>query len=202
MDSMTYLDFAENDYKYFMHSYESGYVANNMAANAQNTAEKYLKHLIDQYDHDEQRLDLRTRTLRTHNLSQLMNYLSNEMGMEIPLRVKRDINALNNYYFNARYPGDNSFFVSKDDIEICKEGLDSCRELVLSVDKEMRTKNKVLNMIFLYGKTYKLDYKYEKTNFIYYYGRLSALIYDSMFFRQEKYEISIRTNNSRYFYIN
>ena len=80
MDSMTYLDFAENDYKYFMHSYESGYVANNMAANAQNTAEKYLKHLIDQYDHDEQRLDLRTRTLRTHNLSQLMNYLSNEMG--------------------------------------------------------------------------------------------------------------------------
>lgn len=31
---MTYLDFAENDYKYFMHSYESGYVANNMAANA------------------------------------------------------------------------------------------------------------------------------------------------------------------------
>ena len=30
MDSMTYLDFAENDYKYFMHSYESGYVANNM----------------------------------------------------------------------------------------------------------------------------------------------------------------------------
>ena len=29
MDSMTYLDFAENDYKYFMHSYESGYVANN-----------------------------------------------------------------------------------------------------------------------------------------------------------------------------
>ena len=116
MDSMTYLDFAENDYKYFMHSYESGYVANNMAANAQNTAEKYLKHLIDQYDHDEQRLDLRTRTLRTHNLSQLMNYLSNEMGMEIPLRVKRDINALN-------------------------------RELVLSVDKEMRTKNKEKELI-------------------------------------------------------
>ena len=50
MDSMTYLDFAENDYKYFMHSYESGYVANNMAANAQNTAEKYLKHLIDSVD--------------------------------------------------------------------------------------------------------------------------------------------------------
>lgn len=122
MDSMTYLDFAENVINILCIVMNQDMQPINMAANAQNTAEKYLKHLIDQYDHDEQRLDLRTRTLRTHNLSQLMNYLSNEMGMEIPLRVKRDINALNNYYFNARYPGDNSFFVSKDDIEICKEG--------------------------------------------------------------------------------
>ena len=91
---------------------------------------------------------MRTRTLRTHNLSQLMNYLSNEMGMEIPLRVKRDINALNNYYFNARYPGDNSFFVSKDDIRnMIKKAWNSCRELVLSVDKEMRTKNKEKELI-------------------------------------------------------
>ena len=131
MDSMTYLDFAENDYKYFMHSYESGYVANNMAANAQNTAEKYLKHLIDQYDHDEQRLDLRTRTLRTHNLSQLMNYLSNEMGMEIPLRVKRDINALNNYYFNARYPGDNFVIVTVDEL---REALEIMLDVVEAVN--------------------------------------------------------------------
>ena len=70
-----------------------------------------------------------------------MNYLSNEMSIQIPLRVKRDINALNDYYFNARYPGDNSFFVSKDDIEICKEGLDACRELVLSIDGKKKQKN-------------------------------------------------------------
>ena len=70
---------------------------------------------------------------------------------------QRDMNDLNNYYFNARYPGDNSFFVSKDDIEICKEGLDSCRELVLSVDKEMRTKNKekelILSLIHIFYYT-------------------------------------------------
>ena len=147
MGSMTWLDYTENDYKYFMYSYESGYVANNMAVNSQDAVGKYLKHLMDQYDHNEQRLDLRTRTLRTHNLSQLLNYLSNEMSIQIPLRIKRDINALNNYYFNARYPGDNSFFVSKDDIEICKEGLDACRELVLSIDKKMKAKNKEKELI-------------------------------------------------------
>lgn len=31
----SYLDFAENDFKYFSHSYESGFVANAMAADAQ-----------------------------------------------------------------------------------------------------------------------------------------------------------------------
>ena len=50
MNDTTYLDFAENDYKYFMYSYKSGYVENNMAENAQNAAEKYLKYLIDRYD--------------------------------------------------------------------------------------------------------------------------------------------------------
>ena len=69
------------------------------------------------------------------------------MSIQIPLRVKRDINALNNYYFNARYPGDNSFFVSKDDIKICKEGLDACRELVLSIDGKKKQKNKEKELI-------------------------------------------------------
>ena len=54
---------------------------------------------------------------------------------------------MNNYYFNARYPGDNSFFVSKDDIEMCKEGLDACRELVLSIDEKMKQKNKKKELI-------------------------------------------------------
>ena len=54
MDSMTYLDFAENDYKYFMHSYESGYVANIMAANTQTNMTMMSKDLIcerELYEH-------------------------------------------------------------------------------------------------------------------------------------------------------
>lgn len=42
------------------------------------------------------------------------------------------------YYFNTGYPGDNSFFVSRDDIEICKEGLEACRNLVLVLDKKWK----------------------------------------------------------------
>lgn len=138
MDGITYLDFAENDYKYFMYSYKSGYVANNMAENAQNAAEKYLKYLIDRYDHDIERLDTRKRVLRTHNLSPLLNYLSNEMNVQIPFDTRQYINALNSYYFNTGYPGEDSFFVSRDDIEICKEGLEICRNFVLSLNEKWK----------------------------------------------------------------
>lgn len=148
MNGTTYLDFVENDYKYFMHSYKSGYVANNMAENAQNATEKYLKYLIERYDHDMERLDTRKRVLRTHNLSPLLNYLSNEMNVQIPFDTRQYINALNSYYFNTEYPGDNSFFVSRDDIEICKEGLETCRNFVLSLNekwkKEKQNKEKIM----------------------------------------------------------
>ena len=49
MAMTSYLDFAENDYKYFMTSYEHGIVANAMAADAQEICEKYMKHVIDKY---------------------------------------------------------------------------------------------------------------------------------------------------------
>lgn len=138
MNDTTYLDFAENDYKYFMYSYKSGYVENNMAENAQNAAEKYLKYLIDRYDYDKERSNLKERVLRTHNLSPLLNYLSNEMNIQIPFDTRQYINALNSYYFNTGYPGENSFFVSRDDIEICKEGLETCRNFVLVLDKKWK----------------------------------------------------------------
>ena len=49
MAMTSYLDFAENDYKYFMTSYEHGIVANAMAVDAQEICEKYMKHIIDEY---------------------------------------------------------------------------------------------------------------------------------------------------------
>lgn len=42
---VNFFDFAENGYKYFMESYKAGIVYNDMAVNAANTVEKYLKHI-------------------------------------------------------------------------------------------------------------------------------------------------------------
>ena len=47
MAMTSYLDFAENDYKYFMTSYEYGIVANAMAADAQDH-DTLKKHLVEE----------------------------------------------------------------------------------------------------------------------------------------------------------
>ena len=46
----SYFDFAENDFQYFKASYDAGIVANMMGAMAQGICEKYMKHLISEYD--------------------------------------------------------------------------------------------------------------------------------------------------------
>ena len=45
----TYFDFAENNYDFLLAAYEQGLVGNAMGAMAQETCEKYLKHIIEKY---------------------------------------------------------------------------------------------------------------------------------------------------------
>ena len=42
----TYLDFAENDYMFFRHAYDSGNKGTALAALGQNICERYLKHCV------------------------------------------------------------------------------------------------------------------------------------------------------------
>lgn len=44
----TYFDFAENNYDFLLAAYEQGLVGNVMGAMAQETCEKYLKHIIEE----------------------------------------------------------------------------------------------------------------------------------------------------------
>lgn len=138
MDGYTYLDFAENDYNFFMHNYQDGVIANNMAAEAQNACEKYLKHLIEEYDdgtntsghfsHD--------RILKSHSLGNLINYIEEAMDISIPDQAKTDMLQISGYYFNTRYPGDDSFFATETDMDKCAKALDSCRDFVLETVHE------------------------------------------------------------------
>lgn len=126
----TYLDFAENDYNYFRQSYEHGIVANAMAADAQEICEKYMKHVIDQYymaASMEEQAEYET-VMRPHNLLKLVKFIEGKMGISLSAEMKNDLRSINGYYFTARYPGDESIEVTRDDLELCMKAVTSCRD--------------------------------------------------------------------------
>lgn len=113
----TYYDFADNNYDFLMAAYKNGLVGNAMGAMAQETCEKYLKHLIDEYVilGDSADNAKKTEILRTHNLTKLSKYISShlpEVNLDRP-----SLNLVNGLYFTTRYPGDESIMVEKDDLD-------------------------------------------------------------------------------------
>ncbi len=139
MAMTSYLDFAENDYKYFMTSYEHGIVANAMAADAQEICEKYMKHVIDKYfkpetEEEQTEYDIH---MRTHNLNKLMRFLDQRMGLNFDREVKAEMQIINGYYFTARYPGDESIEVTKEDLDVCADAVEHCRESILKMIQEI-----------------------------------------------------------------
>lgn len=141
MAMTSYLDFAENDYKYFMTSYEHGIVANAMAADAQEICEKYMKHVIDKYfepetEEEQTEYDIH---MRTHNLNKLMRFLDQRMGLKFDREVKAEMQIINGYYFTARYPGDESIEVTKEDLDMCAEAVEHCRESILKMIHEIES---------------------------------------------------------------
>ena len=126
----TYYDFADNNYDFLMAAYKNGLVGNAMGAMAQETCEKYLKHLIDEYVilGDSADNAKKTEILRTHNLTKLSKYISShlpEVNLDRP-----SLNLVNGLYFTTRYPGDESIMVEKDDLDEYIDAVKKCKNAV------------------------------------------------------------------------
>lgn len=110
---VTYYNFAENDYWFLKANVEEKRVSNAMCASAQNTCERYLKEVI--LDKANQLGD--TDIMKTHSLKKIRKFIE----MNLP-DFKCDWKAVvlaDGYYFSARYPGDDSYFVDESDVETC-----------------------------------------------------------------------------------
>lgn len=123
-EKLTYYDFAEDDYQYFFASVKSGFVRNNMCAMAQNSAEKYLKYIIEKYITDKDN----NYILKAHSIRKLVKYIKENLSdFDIAMNIVCNCDG---YYFSSRYPGEDSFMVNEDDIENCKYALEYCKEFV------------------------------------------------------------------------
>lgn len=121
---LTYYDFAMNDYLYIKKTVEDEYVYNSMCSIAQNCIERFLKHIIEPYAIKQNN----TSIMRAHDLTPLKSFITKT----IP-DFSADwgqIMVANGFYFSVRHPGDNAFFVNKQDIEDCWNALNATKQAV------------------------------------------------------------------------
>ena len=110
----TYLDIAENDLQYLEAVLKTGNTFyNQLAVQCQQVAEKFLKGYLDRILLEEDVSDL----LRKHNMKKIAAKL-NEIKPELKLDTI-GLAYLTDFYFDARYPGDDFYTVSKEEFEKC-----------------------------------------------------------------------------------
>lgn len=110
----TYIDIAENDLAYLESVLKTGNTFyNQLSVQCQQVAEKFLKGYLDNLLLEEDAADL----LRKHNMKKMAGKL-NELNPNLNLDTV-GLAYLTDFYFDARYPGDDFYTVSKEEFEKC-----------------------------------------------------------------------------------
>ena len=103
-DLRTYKDFADDDFLFYKASCQNSVFANSMGATAQNIAERYLKHIIDIYaiPETENEENKKQIILRVNSLRALINYVTRDMGLDMPLALQNDLLVIDGLYFTTK----------------------------------------------------------------------------------------------------
>ena len=137
-DLRTYKDFADDDFLFYKASCQNSVFANSMGATAQNIAERYLKHIIDIYaiPETENEENKKQIILRVNSLRALINYVTRDMGLDMPLALQNDLLVIDGLYFTTRYPGDDVVQLTVGDVLKYLDILENCKHYVESVIAE------------------------------------------------------------------
>ena len=117
--TFNYYDFANETFDFLNEIYESGIRSNSMASQIQNTCERYLKHLIEEYDNPSNVNSqlFHNDILRTHSVNNLVRYLEDNMNVTFSNDTKLGLLSMDNLYFTTRYPGRDSRMANEVEID-------------------------------------------------------------------------------------
>ena len=131
MELKTYYDFALDDYRFLIELKKNGITANSIGAIAQNTCERFLKHLINEFiPVSESNRQSITDILITPNLNRLVSFWNQYSENKIPNVVSSKLKRINGFYFSTKYPGDDCQTLTAENISSCYEAVEACKQVV------------------------------------------------------------------------
>ena len=134
----SYFGMAKNDYLYAKNAMNTGKEIGNyniVAALCAQSGEKYLKAVIEKcFIGDDDVMDL----LHSHNLRALYNKIITKFALNTS---SKDCKWLGDFYFDARYPGDNFVLVNESDAKECLtivESIENDVREIISKEEQLR----------------------------------------------------------------
>ncbi len=100
---------------------------NGVASMCAQATEKYLKAVVEQCVFTEEAVTL----LKSHNLRAILNAIKSEFS-DFDVN-SRDMKWLGDFYFDARYPGDNFVTVSREDALECLDMTEQVEKAVIEL---------------------------------------------------------------------
>jgi hypothetical protein len=143
---LSYFDYAEADFQVLEEACQSDIRGNLWAGVSQNICERYFKHLIDQYvgADDEAGLHRKIDILHTHSLTRLLNYLVTELpGFSIGMEDNYLFRSIDGFYFSTRYPGEDHFLASSQDIDLGIKAAKAARRVTIDYMKLREQENMI-----------------------------------------------------------
>lgn len=129
----SYIGMAENDYLFAysgMQACENIGIYNSVASTAAQSAEKYLKHILNHFfAEDSSCIPL----LKSHNLRTILNKILTKYP-NFPVN-KLEVKWLGDFYYDARYPGDDFLEVSQEEAAHALEILDTIKNAVEELER-------------------------------------------------------------------
>lgn len=121
-----YFSLAYNDLHYLLcYDEDDEYSYNKVAVEAQQVVEKILKGIVELCDSID--INEKSKLLGSHNLRKLGTTINEHCAKNLNIP---NLAYLKDFYFEARYPGDNF-------IEVTKKDRDKCMEITFEVLKEV-----------------------------------------------------------------
>lgn len=131
MELKTYYDFALDDYRLLCELKKNGITANSIGAISQNTCERFLKYLINEYiPVTENNKESVTDILTTHNLNRLISFWNHFSDCRISEKASNQLRKINGFYFSTKYPGDDCQTLSEENISDCYKAVEICKQEV------------------------------------------------------------------------
>lgn len=132
-----YLSIALNDYEYALRSRYPGF-NNNIVSQYQQVCEKLLKYVITcavpQSD-----------LLRSRNLKRLYDAVKQEIV--ISRESELFLSVLTDFYFDARYPGDDFVNVSDEDTDFAYKAMVELHDAVVKWNEDRETNRNILELL-------------------------------------------------------